>query len=134
MSKETPICPVCGNALKVAGVDPNMYYCPKRKIWFPDIGAHIDTIEATIYIDASGRHTLQIIEVPPYRFTITDEDKIQKTEISKIAVRQDRVHSYKWYPQSITRDPILILSTALKLPWNNKEKVLERMKLFLLFS
>lgn len=134
MSKETPICPVCGDVLKISGVDINMYYCPKRKIWFPDIGAHIDTIEATICFNADGKPTLQIIEVPPYRFTITDEDQFQKTEISKIAVRQDRVHPQKWYPQAITREPILILSTALKLPWNNKEKVLERMKLFLLFS
>jgi len=134
VSKETPICPVCGNALKATGVDPNMYYCTKRKVWFPDVGAHIDTIEATVCLDADSKPILQIIEVPPYRFTITNEAKGQKTEISKIVLRQDRVSPHKWYPHAINRETILTLPTAINLPWNNKEKVLERVKLFLLFS
>jgi hypothetical protein len=133
VSKETPICPVCGDTLKATGVDPNMYYCTKRKIWFPDIGAHLDTIEATIYVDDDGKYTLQVIEVPPYRFTITDNAKVQKTEVEKV-VKHEPAPGHKWYPRALGRKVILTIPSIMNLPWNDKEKVLERMKLFLLFS
>ena len=133
MSKEIPICPVCGKTLKATGVDPFMYYCTKRKIWFPHIGTHLDTVEATIWTDAEGKYVLQIIEIPPYRFTITDDVDEQKTEISKIAY-QETMPPHKWYPHALSREVILNIPTVINLPWNNKEKVLERVKLFLLFS
>ena len=34
---EAPICPVCGLTLRATGVNPNMYYCTKRKVWVSDL-------------------------------------------------------------------------------------------------
>jgi hypothetical protein len=130
---EAPICPVCGNILRATGVNPNMYYCTKRKVWVSDLGMHLDIVDATIYVEpVSGRQTLKIIEVAPYSFTITD-DVIKKTEVRKI-MPEERIPGMRRTARNLERKKVLSIEACMKLPWNDKEKVLERMKLYLLFS
>lgn len=110
-----------------------MYYCTKRKVWVSDLGIHLDIIDSTIYVAPDGRQTLKIIEVPPYSFTITDEEKNQKTVIRKV-VAPERVPWQKTKARTLERKILLTVNAAMKGPWNDKEKVHERVKLYLLFS
>lgn len=131
---EAPICPVCGLTLRATGVNPNMYYCTKRKVWVSDLGMHLDIVDATIYVDPlSGKQTLKIIEVAPYSFTITDDTVTKKTEVRKI-MPEERIPGTRKSSRSLERKKVLSIEACMKLPWNDKEKVLERMKLYLLFS
>lgn len=133
--KEPPICPVCGIPLRPTGNNPDMYYCTKRKIWMQDLGMHLDIIDATIYLAPDGQQTLKIIEVPPYSFTITDDNCCKQSTVVRKVIPQDRT-----FPpgplraRTLERKIVLSVDAAMKLPWHDKEKVLERMKMYLLFS
>lgn len=133
MTKENPICPVCGNTLKATGTDPNMFYCVKRKVWVSDLGIHIDIVDATIYLTNDGKIEWQVIEIPPYRFLLTDDKDGQMTVVSKYVTLNknpwDKQNAMAW-----RRETILTIPALMKLPWNDKEQVLEKLKLYLLFS
>lgn len=133
MSVVTPICPVCGMTLKATGVNPNMYYCTKRKVWVSDLNIHYDTVDSTVFVAPDGRQTLKIIEIPPYKFIITDEEKIQKTVVHKM-MAPDTIPWQRSSTHTVNKKVILTVNTVMKLPWNNKEKVHEKVKLYLLFS
>lgn len=133
MTSENPICPVCGNALKATGVDPNMYYCIKRKIWVSDLGIHLDIVDATVSITPEGKINWQLIEIPPYSFLITDDAKGQQTVVRKVLAPESKPY-YKARAKTYERKIVLTVPALMKLPWNNKEEVLNRMKLYLLFS
>jgi len=116
-----------------------MYYCDTRKEYVSDWNIHVEVTDSVIYIDpVSGRETMWVVEIPPYRFTMTDFTSGQKTEVHKRVLPD-------WPPWNKTTDPesvktllyyklILKVPSIMKLPWHNKEKVLERLKLYLLFS
>lgn len=127
-------CPVCGNALKATSVDPNLYFCVKRKVWVSDLGIHMTIIDATINIrPEDGKVTWQVIEIPPYRFVLSDDEQGEKTVIQKYVAPEDSPWN-KIRGQSVKREVILTVPSLLKLPWDNKEQVFEKVKLFLLFS
>jgi hypothetical protein len=131
MSREIPICPVCGNKLRATGVNPDMYYCTKRKIWVSDLGTHLEIVDATVYLDPEGKQTVRTIEIPPYSFTITDDAK-QETVVRKIIAPE---RTRPWMPGRIFQKKIVLtIPSVISLPWNDRNKVLERMKLFILFS
>jgi hypothetical protein len=133
MTIENPTCPVCGNTLKATGTDPNMFYCVKRKVWVSDLGIHIDIVDATIYRTPDGKVVWQVIEIPPYRFLLNDDDKGQLTTVSKYVTLNkkpwDKQNAMAW-----KREVILTVQALINLPWNDKDQVLEKLKLYLLFS
>ncbi len=133
MTIENPICPVCGNTLKATGTDPNMFYCVKRKVWVSDLGIHIDIVDSTIYFTNEGKIEWQVIEIPPYRFLIVDDHDGQQTVVSKYVTLNkkpwDKQNAMAW-----RRETILTIDAIMNLPWNDKEQVLEKLKLYLLFS
>lgn len=117
-----------------------MYYCPARKEWMSEFGIHLDVTESVIYIDAASRQeTMWIVEIPPYRFTMSDfPHRGPKTEVHKTVLPD-------WPPWDKTKDPesvktllykkrILTVSALMNLPWHDKQKVFDRLKLYLLFS
>lgn len=130
---EPPICPVCGNGLRATGVNPNMYYCTRRKVWMSDLGTHLDIVDATVYVAPDGRQTMKVIEVPPYSFTIIDDGVTQKTDVRKV-MHEERLPGMRSSARTYERKMVLSVQAVMNLPWNSKEKVLERMKLYLLFS
>jgi hypothetical protein len=132
LPKQPPICPVCGIPLRPTGNNPDMYYCTKRKIWIQDLGMHLDIIDATIYVSPDGKPTLKIIEIPPYSFTITDDPGKTSTVIRKV-MPQERLPGAR-KARTLERKIILSMDVVAKLPWHDREKVLERVKLYLLFS
>lgn len=137
MVKETPICPVCGMPLRATGVNPDMYYCMKRKIWEPSLGMYLDVVDASVYVDANGKETLRVIEVPPFSFTITDDGRKQETIIRKVVApeRDDQMRKlYSSKARTFERKILLTIPAVAKMPWNDRAKVAERVKLYLLFS
>lgn len=130
---ENPICPVCGNTLKATGVDPNMFYCIKRKVWVSDLGLHLDIVDATINLSSEGKVIWQLIEIPPYSFLITDDDKGEQTVVRKVVAPEERPYN-KSRAKTYQRKIVLTVPALMKLPWNKKEEVMERMKMYLLFS
>ena len=131
---ESPTCPVCGGGLRATGANPHMYYCTRRKVWVSDLGIHLDIIDATVYIDPqTGKRTWKLIEIPPYSFRIVDDGSIEKTDVRKV-MPQERLPGMRKGARTLERKKVLSLNCAMRLPWNDKAKVLERMKLYLLFS
>lgn len=132
-----PDCLICGQPLKASGGDANMYYCTKRKEYMSELGLNIEVIDSIIYVDPkSGKHSMKVIEIPPYRFTMTDYPRGQRTEVHKTVLPD-------WAPWDkeiedkeifLQKKLILRVPVVLNLPWHDKQKVLERLKLYLLFS
>jgi hypothetical protein len=133
MAKENPICPVCGNALKATGADPNMYHCLKQRVYVDDLGMHVEVIDASVNITPEGKVIWQLIEIPPYRFLIEDTEKGQLTTVYKLMTLDrkpwDKKNAVAWKPEVILKIPAL-----MNLPWNDKQEVLEKIKLYLLLS
>lgn len=127
-------CLVCGAPLIAAGGKSNMYYCAKRREYVSDFGVHLDVMDSTIYVDEAGRQTIKVIEIPPYKFSITDEESVQKTEVYKLVLPDaplwDAAEAKEW----IYHKSILVVPAVMDLPWHDRRKVLERLKLYLLFS
>lgn len=130
---QAPDCPVCGNPLRATGVNPDMYYCTRRRVWVSDLGLHLDIVDATIHVAPDGRRTYKVIEVPPYSFTIIDDKDIKQTIIRKV-MPEERIPGMKRSARRLERKIVLDFDFPIKMRWNDKEKVLERMKLYLLFS
>ncbi len=133
MTRQIPTCPVCGNTLKATGADPDTYYCVKRKIWISDLGIHADIVDAAINVSPEGKVRWQHIEVPPYSFIITDDEKGQSTVVRKL-MAPERLPAHIRKTFTYEKKTILTIKAIMNLPWNNKQKVMERMKMFLLFS
>ncbi len=106
---EKPHCPICRQFLTASGLDERVYYCSDAA-----------TTHATIHFDLDGKIDLQILDIGPYSITITNSQKTQSTVIRK--------HN------SVFKETVLELSTALELPWHNKKQVMEKIALYLLFS
>lgn len=132
-----PNCLVCGAQLSASGGDVNMYYCTKRKIYMPEWKCHLDVTDTVIYIDPDKhRETMWVVEIPPYRFTMTDFPRGPRTEVHKTVLPDfapwDReVENIKLF---LYKKLILEVPALMKLPWHDKAKVLERLKLYMLFS
>lgn len=127
---QAPACPVCHRSMTVTGINPNMYFCERRQIYSDDLGVHLEVVDATIFVAPDGRHTLSIIEVPPYSFTMRDDEMGKKTEVRKI-IPQDIVMGKA---RVLERHKVFEVDSLMNLPWDNKKKVLERVGIYLLFS
>ncbi len=114
-----------------------MYYCAKRKEYMSEWGLHLDVTDSVIYVDPKrGRDTMWVVEIPPYRFTMTDFGYRQRTEVHKTVLPDWAPWDREIENKEIFLQKKLILSvpSVMKLPWHDKQKVLERLKLYLLFS
>lgn|SRR5574337_1238610 len=127
------ICPICGNALKAMGTNPNLYTCTKRKVWVSDLGIHVEIVDAAISLSSTGKQIYKVIEVPPYIFSIADDEGKKQTEITEMVPIAD-VPWRKIVGRPYDRKVILRISAALDLPWHDKQKVFEKVRLYLLFS
>lgn len=123
-------CPVCHFPMKATGINPDMYFCARRRMYSTHLGVSLDIVDATIYVAPNGQKILSIIEVPPYTFTIRDDEMGQKTEVRKI-VASDVVMGKA---QSLDRIKVFEVDSIMNLPWDNAQRVLERVGLYLLFS
>lgn len=106
---EKPHCPICRQVLIASGLDGSIYYCSDAA-----------TTHATIHFGLDGKIDLQVLDIGPYSITITDSQDKQTTVIRK--------YNFGF------KETILELPKALQLSWHNKEQVMEKIALYLLFS
>ena len=102
-------CPICRQILIASGLDGYVYYCSDAA-----------TTHATIHYGLDGKIDLQILDIGPYSVTITDNQDKQSTVIRKY--------------NSLFKETVLELPKALQLPWHNKDQVMDKIALYLLFS
>lgn len=95
---------------------------------------YLDIVDATVYVDTNGREALRVIEVPPFSFTITDDGRKQETVIRKIIAPERDDKMKRSLARTFERKVLLTIAAVAKMPWNDKAKVAERVKLYLLFS
>lgn len=123
-------CPVCHFPMKASGINSDMYFCARRKIYSTYLSIWLDIVDATICVAPNGQRTLSIIEVPPYTFTIRDDEIGQKTEVRKIIP----VDVVMGKAQSLDRVKVFEVDSIMNLPWDNAKRVIERVGVYLLFS
>lgn len=134
---KAPDCLVCGQPLRASGGDTNMFYCVTRKEHISEWNVHVDYVDTIIYVDPiDRRETMWVVEIPPYRFTMTDFSLGQKTEVHKTVMPDGAPWDQEIENREMFLQKKLILKVAclLNLPWHDRQKVLERLKLYLLFS
>lgn len=130
-----PVCLVCGKPLKATGGDTNMYYCAMRKEWVSEFGVHLDIVECVIYVDPEKkRETMWVVELAPYRFTMTDFPTGPKTEVHQTVLPDAGPWDRDFVKSFLYKKRILTVPAVMKLPWDNKQQVLDRLKLYMLFS
>lgn len=133
---KAPNCLVCGAQLSASGGDVNMYYCTKRQEYMSEWNTHLDVVDTVIYVDPDRkRETMWIVEIPPYRFTMTNfqepKTEVHKTVLPDFAPWDREIENVKMF---LYKKLILKVPALMKLPWHDKAKVLERLKLYMLFS
>lgn len=131
------ICDVCGKELMRSG-NSKLYYCSIQTQWIESMRRHLKYHHIFVGIDRDKNVTSKLITVPPYIFDINYEKNI--TKVSKItSFKQkglisdvftlDLDHEEKEYLE--LNVPI---SFVLKFPWNDTEKIEEKLKIYNLFS
>ena len=117
--------------MSVTGLNPNIYQCQRIKVWVPEIKAKLDNIHATFYVEPLTQQvTYKVIEMGAFSFTIQDDHQKKSTVIRKVKELPKRPKEARTFES----ETILKLSAAIDLPWNDKSKVMERVRMYLLFS
>lgn len=109
-----PVCPICGETMTKSGIKHTMlYYCPRES-----------ATHAIYHLD-SDKITFQVITILPYEFVIHD-GAVKRTEVCLISRdERGRLGNHK---------TILRIDTPMNLSWHDKEEVLRKLKLYILFS
>lgn len=124
-----PICPICKKELTITA-NPNIFSCIKRET---EIYGHtIEYVDSALCFDICNNVIFQMYEVPPYRFRIHDAPDIVRTTIDKIKLIEVVYSPFK--KDSYRYKEIIRLPFTISLPWDNCEKVLEKVKKYLIFS
>lgn len=142
------ICPVCGNPLIMSGIQSSsleladIYYCPKRDVWVPELEMSRDVIDCTLFINSDDKPIYKVIEIPPYIFTIYDYhyqslgEIHRKTSVVKI-IRNTLLKSVgqDFIGHDLTSKVRLFeIDAVMDLPWHDRDKILNKVKLYTLLS
>lgn len=130
-------CDVCGQKLMQSG-NSNLYYCSIQTKWIESMKRHLKYHHCFVSLNNSKNVESKLITVPPYIFQIDYESN--KTKITKITEFKqkglindvftlDLDHEEKEYLEISV--PV---SSIIKLPWNDAEKIEEKLKIYNLFS
>src|SRR5579885_2271574 len=123
------LCPVCNQPMVVTGLNPNIYQCQRIKVLVPELNTKVDNIHAQFYVEPlTQKITYKVIELGAYSFTISDDFNKKSTVVSCLK----EIPRKPKQARSFERKTILKLDSAIDLPWNDREKVFERLKLYLL--
>jgi hypothetical protein len=126
------LCPICKVEMTQT-VNTGLYMClQKREKFLSELDIEIKYWDSVIYVNHDNRIHTQIYEIPPYKFTIqnlTNFSAIEKAELSYKDIPFKVSDSFLWGYKKI-----LEIDAILDLPWDNRDKVLERVKGYLTFS
>lgn len=133
-------CPVCQDEMENT-INLYIMRCKEKKLWLPQlktveglkVNTHVDVTHSIIYTNPdTGKQELKVFEIPPYIFKICDyegAEPYQRTEISERVLRNFGLGE-------VRSDELEVISfpTAIDLPWHDAAQVLDRVKMYLLFS
>lgn len=125
-------CPVCSKLLTVNSNASLIYSCETKQEWVPSLKITLDVVDATYYLLSNNEPVVKVIEIPPYKFIIKNAEDDKYTEVREIYIPD---HSYssdsKWM---FDTKRLLYISAVMDAPWHDREKVLEKLKSYLLLS
>jgi hypothetical protein len=121
-------CPVC-NKRMISVVNKNIHECPDIKVFVPELNETISANHA-IYILNKEQLSTATINVLPYQIHTNYESgttSIYKLIIAKsfAKIKQKKRYEFK---------PLLTIDMITVFPWNNRDKLIEKIKLLLLLS
>lgn len=128
-------CYICDNPLIYSG-NRKILFCPETTAWIPDLNRHLIYHHSIVSADPQTEDiSFKIITNPPYIFEISFKPDLY-TIIKKIKFREKTLNST---PVNLTKENVieslvLQIDTPIILPWNDKEKCLEKAKLYNVFA
>ena len=122
-------CDICGAPLIQTG-NVGIFTCKETSIWIEDRKRYLEIRHTTCHV-FDNKITYKLIDVFPYEFHIdyvTDKTTIFKKTIRSI-VREDKNVVY-----TTDKKSLLEIDHIMDLPWNDQEQVIQKLKLYSIFS
>jgi hypothetical protein len=129
-------CPVCSKSMFQTNTN-KLLMCPRKRTRVPELKSVIDMSHAMVLVDDSGNIIMKTLDILPYSFEIHDGPNLKQTRICKMKndfTYEDNVTSMNIGDKYFEREEVIVVPKALDLEWGNKKKVLERIKMYMLFS
>lgn len=129
-------CPVCKREMD--GLETDGLFACAKSIEKLDSKELISTRHALCFVK-KGKVVYQTIELIPYIFHVHDEDDIKQTRISKVLKaypKNDNQH-VTWQTFGNKRhlvQELIVLPKPLNVDWSDKDAVVSRLKMYMLFS
>lgn len=122
-------CPICDIEME-STYNADIVSCPQQDTFVPSLEETVRISHASIYVNPETKKPEIIsLEIGPYDITIWDQVDDHRTDISKIDWRD----SGPSRPNQFT-NKLITLPKALHLPWHDTNEVMERIRMYLLFS
>lgn len=122
----------------------NNYVCETKEEFIPELKAKVEYNHASVYVDDEGQQVIKRIDVLPYSFEIIEQEDVKQTRIMKVTnpafkVRSkdsvyERIPSIKYGDLRLEIKTIIVVPNAINVQWDDKTAVLDRVKMFMLFS
>lgn len=136
-------CPVCKKQM-FSPHKNNNFVCETKEEFIPELKVKVEYNHASVYMDDTGQAAIKRIDVLPYSFEIIDQGDVKQTRIMKItnpAFRKrtkdgtyERVPSIRYGDLTLEIKTLIVVPNAINVQWDDKNAVLERVKMFMLFS
>lgn len=134
------LCPVCQKPLEQTG-NPQIYFCPVTKIYFPYLNVNLDMSHANIYLNETGGIKYLKIISGGYLFDIfgitdlTRAPEYPQTVIKKLQkIKETNLDFITHVGKEFHFVDMITINSILNLPWHNHDKVQKTVKTYLLFS
>lgn len=122
-------CPICDTEMESTYND-DIISCPKQDAFVPALEATVRISHASIYINPETKKSeILSLEIGPYDITVWDQVGNQQTEISKTDWKDNGPSRPNQFSNKL-----ITLPKALHLPWHDTNEVMERIRMYLLFS
>jgi hypothetical protein len=103
--------------------------CPKKQTWIEDLEIMVNISHASVWVNPYNNNPeIFSLEVGPYDITMWDTEDAKKTRICTTDWRDGLEGPNQFEKHLIT------LEKALYLPWHDTQEVVNRIKMYLVFS
>jgi hypothetical protein len=123
-------CDVCGINLIQSG-NVGIYTCKEVPIWIEDRQRYLEIRHTTCHV-VNNKVIYKEIDVFPYKFCLSLETN--KTSIFKSIIRTTTLNDGKNIVYNTDKRIVLEIDHIIDLPWNDKEQVIQKLKLYSAFS
>ena len=121
-------CDVCDMPLLQSG-NEGIYSCKEVPVWIEDGQRYLEVRHTTCHIN-QDKITYKVISIFPYEFQLLYD--VNKTIISKVVIK-NITHNKNSTPVK-HKKVLLEIDQIIDLPWNDREQVIQKLKLYSVFS